>query len=91
MYTVGCTVATRGGSIPRVDPAELTELRRIAAALDAEDARHRQAMAELRRRRGAEVRRLRALPPAGLGRSHGQIANALGVSRGAIQQWENVT
>jgi DNA-binding transcriptional regulator YiaG len=75
------------------DPNDpLGALRAINRRFAEEDERHAAAKRALRAERAAEVRRLRGRPPAGLGLSHGQIAEGMGgISRGRVQQWEQAT
>lgn len=77
-------------------PGELDELRRINQALTqlyanrtAAGGGYASSRAQLRTARADEVRRLRRLPINPW--SHGQLADALGVSRASIQQWERPT
>jgi DNA-binding transcriptional regulator YiaG len=74
-------------------PGELDELRRLNGALAQlravrayRSGSYQQERARLRGERAAEVRRLRHLPVRPW--SHGELADALGVSRASIQQWE---
>jgi hypothetical protein len=76
-------------------PGELDELRRLNQALvqlrvawlgNLRQPDYKAHRAQLRGQRATEVRRLRHLPVRPW--SHGELAEALGVSRASIQQWE---
>jgi hypothetical protein len=73
---------------PRVPAAgELGPLRRINRALVAEDERHARRVAALEAERAAAVKELRTREVAPW--SFGELAGQFGVTRGAVQQWED--